>query len=262
MRIAFAARCAVVVVLAGLVGGATASSAPEPEEMSLGLQVYKDMVAHHYLLPPTSPEAKELAPIAKQLSAVGDKLYGAPFHFYVHVSTVPNAYVVYGPWVYVNRGLLQFADNREQVAGVLCHEMSHALHRDGTNDDAKARAYDMHTKAFILKAEKVMHGHFSGTISGMSQFGENFIWLHHSRAQEERADLAGADLCASAKSNPWGLVWMFQKFQNQAPSHGLSWFSDHPSTKTRIAALEKHFKQNPKVFSGWSKSETTATPLR
>src|SRR5579864_4934176 len=128
MTTRIAARFAGIAALLALIV-APASAGGDRLEMALGDQVYREMVAHHYLLPSTSPEAKLLAPIAKQLKAVGDPLYGAPFTFYVHVSTVPNAYVVYGPRVYVNRGLIQFAHNREEIAGVLCHEMSHALHR-------------------------------------------------------------------------------------------------------------------------------------
>ncbi len=254
-----AARCVLVVALLSLICGPAASS-PNPQEIALGNQVYAEMVSHNYLLP-NSPEARLLAPVAKQLKAVGDPAYGAPFTFYVHRSLVPNAFVVYGPRVYVDRGLIRMADSREELAGVLCHEMSHALHRDGTNDDAKSQAYDNRTKALVAKAEKLTHGHLGGAISSFAQFGENFVWLHHSRSQEERADLAGADLCAKAGLNPWGLVWMFQKLERITGSGGLSWFSDHPNTKKRITALKQHFKQNPSVFSSFSSDEMTATPL-
>ncbi|HMD01942.1 MAG TPA: M48 family metallopeptidase, partial [Candidatus Baltobacteraceae bacterium] len=177
------------------------------------------------------------------------------------ISTVPNAFYVYGPRIYVNRGLIRLADSREELAAVLCHEMSHALHRDGSNDDQGAQAYDARTKRLIAQSEAMTHGHLGQPISGLAQYGENFVWLHHSRKQEERADLAGADLCAAAKFNPWGMVWMFQKLERVAGSGGFAWFSDHPDTKTRIAALKHHFRQYPAVFVSFNSDEITATPL-
>jgi hypothetical protein len=38
--------------------------------------------------------------------------------------------------------------------------------------------------------------------------------LGYSRDAESKADVTGSDTCAQAGYNPWGLVWLFQDFQN------------------------------------------------
>jgi predicted Zn-dependent protease len=229
-------------------------------EIALGNDAYAQMVARGELLP-HAPEAALLAPVARKLKAVADPLYGTPFTFYIDRSLVPNAFVIYGPRVYVDRGLIRLADSQEELAGVLCHEISHALHHDGTRDDSLEVRYDDRTKTIMARLEAATHEHFVKHIESFSSAAELFVWKHHSRAEEERADLAGADLCARAGIDPWGLVWMFEKIDKIAPS-GPSFFSDHPSTRARIAALKRHFRKNPAVFARWSPNEAGATPLR
>jgi predicted Zn-dependent protease len=230
-------------------------------EMKLGDQAYAEMVARQELLT-SSPEGKLLAPVAAKLEATGGPLYGAPFHFYIDRSPVPNAFVIYGPRVYVDRGLVQLADSQEELAGVLCHEMSHALHSDGTRDDSMEVVYDNRTKSIMARLEAATRRHFAGHIEAASSAAEEFIWKRHSRAEESRADLAGADLCSQAGLNPLGLVWMFEKINKQVRSSGPSWFSDHPSTTARIAALKRHLRKNKALFGHWSPNESSATPLR
>ena len=45
--------------------------------------------------------------------------------------TQPNAFATPGGNVYVVDSLLYFVKNTEQLAGILCHEVSHMIHRDG-----------------------------------------------------------------------------------------------------------------------------------
>jgi len=253
-----------IAAMAVLFQAAPAAGLPAPvraAEIKLGDQAYAEMVARHEVLA-NSPEGMLLAPVAKQLKATADPLYGAPFQFYIDRSIVPNAFVIYGPRLYVDRGLVRLADSREELAGVLCHEMSHALHSDGTRDDSLEVAYDNRTKSIMARLERATRRHFRGHIESLSSAAELFIWKRHSRSEEERADLAGSDLCARAGFNPWGLVWMFEKIQKAVPSSGPSLFSDHPSTKARIAALKRHFRQNPATFARWSPRESRATPHR
>jgi predicted Zn-dependent protease len=240
---------------------ATAAPAkPDPREMAKSYEVYRDMVERRKIVT-TGSAPKLLAPVAAQLAAVGDRLYGAPFHFYVYKSENTNAFVTYGPRVYVDEGLVRFADSREELAGVLCHEMNHALHRDGSRDDAASQAYEKRAERIVAAAEKPVRGHFEQHLEGLAQHGKVFVWMHHTRAEEERADLSGADLCARAGFNPWGMVWMFQKLQRTVGNGRLSWFADHPDAKKRIAELKHHFKKFPALFARWSSNELTATPL-
>jgi putative metalloprotease len=255
VRLPFAALAAAFLI------AAAPAPTPPPSEARLGDDAYQVMADHHELIP-NSPEAKWLAPVASQLKRTADQMYGTPFQFFVHKSTEPNAYVIYGPRVYVNRGLIDLADNREEVAGVLCHEMSHAMHHDGVHDDKLQAQYDSRLAKLMNRVKGVWHGKTPRKVSGIASFGEALVWNHHSRVEETAADLSGSDLCARAGLNPWGLVWMFQKLAKLDEGGGPSWLSDHPDIKKRIKDLKKHFHKFPAVFEIWSSDPSTGHLLK
>jgi predicted Zn-dependent protease len=253
----FPAVLAALLVLVPGIGAAT----PSAQEIALGNKAYKEMLDNGELLS-NAPQAKLLAPIAARLAAAANPIYGAPFVFYIHRSAIPNAFTVYGPRVYVDRGLVDFADDQQELAGVLCHEMSHVLHHDGRVKAAMSSTYDARVAVLEKYVGKMTHGHFVTGTGKIASIGEELMLLHHSREVEERADLAGAELCSRAGYNPWGLVWIFRKFQRVYGGGGFTFMSDHPDTKARIAALKKAFKKDPGTFGLWVDDEKDdGTPL-
>jgi predicted Zn-dependent protease len=60
--------------------------------------------------------------------------------------------------------------------------------------------------------------------------------------------VTGADICAEAGYNPWGLAWLFQDFQNADVRQIPQLLSDHPANGTRIQTLEKYFRTTPPLF--------------
>jgi len=83
----------------------------------------------------------------------------------------------------------------------------------------------------------------------------------YSREVESSADVTGSDICAETGSNPWGLVWLFQDFQNADTKQIPQLLSDHPANGTRIKTLEKHFSDNPGVFAKFNPDPKSATPF-
>ena len=86
--------------------------------------------------------------------------------------------------------------------------------------------------------------------------------LHFSRGEEESADLTGADTCAAANYNPWGLVWLFNDFQGAHFKTPPEVLSDHPDNSDRITALENHFNQSPATFARFSSERRFAPSKR
>ena len=66
--------------------------------------------------------------IGSQLAAIADPR-GIRYHFYVVNSDVVNAFALPGGYVYVNRGIIERADNLSEFAGVLAHEIGHVAER-------------------------------------------------------------------------------------------------------------------------------------
>jgi predicted Zn-dependent protease len=70
--------------------------------------------------------------------------YPHPFKFYIVHEPHPNAFATPGGNVYVVDSLLYFVKNTEQLAGTLCHEVSHTIHRDGVELMAKSNRIKRH----------------------------------------------------------------------------------------------------------------------
>jgi predicted Zn-dependent protease len=85
--------------------------------------------------------------------------------------------------------------------------------------------------------------------------------LSYSRDVESRADITGSDICAGAGYDPWGLVWLFQDFDNANLGQVPQLISDHPSNQNRVEALEQHFRKQPSVFAKFSPDPKSSPQL-
>ena len=76
--------------------------------------------------------------LGNSLAAVTDTR-GLTWHFAVVDSKEVNAFAVPGGWIYVNRGLIERAQNMSQVAGVLGHEIGHVTKRHSVQQMEQCR---------------------------------------------------------------------------------------------------------------------------
>ena len=230
---------------------------PEPvtdQETELGKAMYDQLRAKGEIVE-TSPLYDSLKPIADAITRVSQPRYPHPFKFYIVHETQPNAFATPGGNVYVVDSMLHFVKNTEQLAGTLCHEVSHTIHRDSVNLMKKNQHItEREAAAAILlgptKAE-LLAIYLLGRLHG----------LGYSRDAESAADVTGSDICAEAGFNPWGLAWLFRDFQNATTKQIPQLLSDHPANTTRITTLEKHFKDNPGTFSKFDSDPKSATPF-
>jgi predicted Zn-dependent protease len=108
------------------------------QEAQIGQQVYAELEKKGEIIR-NSPDYELLTPIAKQIKRIADAQYAFPFHFILVHEKQPNAFAVPGGNVYVTDSLIRFVHNREELAGVLCHETSHDIHHDVVNNIVKDR---------------------------------------------------------------------------------------------------------------------------
>lgn len=235
------------------------AQAPRPEpvtdqETELGQAMYRNLLAKGEIIE-TSPLYDTLKPVADAISRVAQPQYPHPFKFFLVHETQPNAFATPGGNVYVVDSLLYFVKNTEQLAGTLCHEVSHTIHRDGVALMEKEQKIERHEiEAAILL------GPTKANLLAIFLLGKLHS-LGYSRDAESKADLTGSDICASAGYNPWGLVWLFQDFQNADVNQLPQLLSDHPADSNRIHTLERHFRSNPSTFSKFNSDQRSATPF-
>jgi predicted Zn-dependent protease len=203
----------------------------------------------------SSPLYDQLLPIANKVAQTAQPRYNHPFKFYLVHEEQPNAFATPGGKVYVTDSLLFFVKNTEQLAGTLCHEVSHTIHHDSMALIEKERKIERREiGAAILLGPTRAHVLAIALIGKLHSLG-------YSRDAESAADLTGSDICAASSYNPWGLVWLFQDFDAADKNQVPQLLSDHPDNQHRVAALKQHFRQNPTVFGSLSADASRATPF-
>jgi len=223
-------------------------------EVQMGQEVFNELKAKGEIIE-SSPLYDQLRPISDEITRAAQPQYEHPFKFYLVHEQQPNAFATPGGNVYVVDSLLYFVKNKEQLAGTLCHEVSHTIHHDTMELMEKREKLEKRevgaalllgpTKAHLLAIALIGHLHSLG----------------YSRDVEERADLTGSDICARTSYNPWGLVWLLQDFQHSDLPQVPQLLSDHPNDQNRINALERHFRKDPSVFAKFNSDPKSATPM-
>ena len=229
---ALAAFSALLCLLPATAWPATASQ-EERWEIEVGQQRYMEYVQRGEIVSAQSPLYRTLAPIGNAIAAVANREYFTPFHFILLNEQTPNAFSMPGGNVYLTTGLLSFLRNRDQLAGVICHEVSHDVHHD-------------------------MYSVYQETQGGRSPQDPNA--LAYERAAERNADRAGAYLCAKAGFNPWGMVWNFRQHR-EAMGVSSNGGADHPSDAQREADLIALFQSHRATFGRFNNDVASAIPL-
>lgn len=150
------------------------------------------------------------------------------FQFRVADTEEVNAFALPGGYVTVNFGLLARAQTGEEVAGVLGHELQHALLRHGT----KRMLRQMGSSAFML----IVFG--GGDLYGIGQAAGQLAQLSYDRGEESEADERGVELLVRAGIDPRGLATFFKRLAAdniQVPEL----LSTHPDPGGRAELVER-----------------------
>lgn len=226
----------------------------QDQEVQMGQEVFNELKAKGEIIE-SSPLYDQLRPIADAITRSAQPRYNHPFKFYLVHESQPNAFATPGGNVYVVDSLLYFVKNTDQLAGTLCHEVSHTIHHDTvTLMEKQQRLEKREVGAAILLGPTRAH------VLAIMLLGKLHS-LSYSRDVESRADLTGSDVCAATGYNPWGLVWLFQDFDNAKLGQVPQLLSDHPGNQTRVDTLEKHFRQNSSVFGKFNPDPKSASPF-
>ena len=145
-----------------------------------------------------------------------------------------NAFALPGGHVYINRGVIEAADNEAQLAGVMAHEISHVALRHGTNQASKASVAQMPLA--------ILGGLLGSNSTGaaLAQLGAGFtvnsILLKYSRDAESQADLMGTQILYDSGYDPRAMGQFFGKIEG---GNGIAFFSDHPNPDHRIESVNE-----------------------
>jgi Zn-dependent protease with chaperone function len=165
-----------------------------------------------------------------------------------------NAFALPACYLYVNRGMIEAARNEGEMAGVMAHEISHALLRHGTAQGPS-----------VLTQIGAIGAIFGGAIIGAPEAGQILaagMITPYSRRFESNADILGAQIMARAGYDPRDLANMFQTIAKQNEGGRVpEWISTHPDPGNRYNAINKEasmlqVSRNPiKITQGFQRTQ-------
>jgi Zn-dependent protease with chaperone function len=214
----------------------------EQQEIELGRQAASQVEKDQPLL--------RDAGIEKFLDDLGQTLVkksgrpAIPYTFRVLDSPDVNAFALPGGFIFVNRGLIESADTKSELAGVLAHEIGHVVGRHGVEQARRG--------TFLEAGLRALGGLFGDSRSAdLGRMASELVaagaFMRFSREAERQADRYGAQMLFDTGFNPQGMVSFFEKLASTGQSQpGVveKFFASHPSLQDRannIADLLKQF---------------------
>jgi len=186
----------------------------------------------------------------RYINVLGDSIAGLTsrkdldWHFFIVDAQEVNAFAVPGGYVYVNRGLIQRADQMDELAGVLGHEIGHVVRRHTVKQMEKAQGANVGvTLACVLTS--ICNSQVAGAAINIAG---GAVFARFSRQDEAEADAEGVKNTVRAGISPAGMVSMFQKLleeRKSRPGAVESWFLTHPLEEDRINAVQALINQIP-----------------
>ncbi|WP_410211171.1 M48 family metalloprotease [Aquirhabdus sp.] len=150
-----------------------------------------------------------------------------------------NAFAVPGGLVAMNTGLLLSADNADEVAGVLSHEIAHVSqrHYSRQTDAMKNQKWWALGGAIAAIALAKKDGDTSSALFMGTQASLMSQQLAYSRDNEREADRVGMQLMQSAGYDPRAMPDFFEIMQKKTRMVGFvpSFILTHPLTSERIS---------------------------
>ncbi|RLA25183.1 MAG: M48 family peptidase [Gammaproteobacteria bacterium] len=155
-----------------------------------------------------------------------------------------NAFALPGRKIGVHTGLLAVAQNQDQLAAVLGHEVAHVLadHSNERVSHQTAVNQGLSITQAVLNPQSELGQTGMGLLGLGTQYG---IIMPFSRAHESEADIYGLDLMAKAGFDPQESVALWINMGKAGGETPPEFMSTHPAHETRITDLQK---QMPKAL--------------
>jgi predicted Zn-dependent protease len=165
-----------------------------------------------------------------------------------------NAFTSQGQVIYINSGLINAADNANQVQGVMSHEHGHndARHALGIENGIQRTGKNTQLSLLVgLAAGLAGAGDLAMGAVSLGQQAAYGSLLAFSRAQESSADAAGVSYLSKAHISGRGSLEFMEKIQNYEFRYGYphdeeaTYASTHPLSGDRIATLREDYQKDP-----------------
>ena len=152
-----------------------------------------------------------------------------------------NAFALPGGYIGVNTGLLEVAENQDQLATVIGHEIAHVLARHA-NERVSTQSLPS-AGLSLTQALAGLEGTGGDQLMGLLGMGAEYgVLKPFSRSHESEADLLGLDLMAEAGFDPRASIKLWANMNAAGGAQPPVWMSTHPSDEQRMAALNERLE--------------------
>jgi predicted Zn-dependent protease len=166
-----------------------------------------------------------------------------PFTIKVIDSDEVNAFALPGGYLYINRGVLDAADNEAELAGVVAHEIAHVAARHGVEQASKGQIANYASIPLIFLGG--LGGYIVQQVAGLAV---PLGFLKFSRGAEKEADRLGAQYLWASGYDPLAMITFFEKLEakeKKKPGTLAKIFSSHPMTGDRITEVRSLIARFP-----------------
>lgn len=163
-----------------------------------------------------------------------------PYNVKVVNSAVVNASAIPGGFLYLQRGLLEFVEDENEMVGCMAHEIGHIVARHTTNQLALmflARGLFGEVKKNLLLNNDVV----ARIIQSLGGPVVMLAQMSYNRQNESEADMLGFYEMLRAGWNPNGLLNFFTRLEHTEKGRTSldAMLSDHPAPADRAEAIRR-----------------------
>lgn len=226
----------------------------EDPEVKLGREYHEEMVRSGLKLIKDPVLVARVETIGKKIAAIANEnkikaTYGSSelvpydYKFFIVDDGDVNAFSLPGGYIYINKGLLNYCQSDEELAGVLGHEIIHAAHhhvaklqreQSRLNQQMMVGALvTLVARVPAMDALNLLQGFQLIALQKVNGFGQN---------AERDADHAGLIVTQKAGYNPVGMLTFMERLardQQLRPDMELGIFRTHPPERERAEVIEK-----------------------
>ncbi len=251
--------CVALIGAIALASVAALPAAAQSDDEKIGAEVAEQVEAliGIYEMPGTSD----------YVAAIGSRLAGNlednpfTFKFAIVDQFEPNAFALPGGWVYISRALLVLANNEDELAGVIGHEITHVTERHSAKRQRRG------ILGGVLQIPGAIIGSvvdedlgrlLNAPIAAVNQLG----LATYSRGQENEADKLGMRLSAKSGYDPTALADILSHLEADVEmltgeKRKATFFDSHPTTPDRVKNINKEAEKIE-----WSRQKPIASERR
>jgi predicted Zn-dependent protease len=155
-----------------------------------------------------------------------------------------NAFAMAGARVGIYSGLLKVAENQDQLAAVIGHEIAHVTEKHSLERINR----EMTTQAGVIGVNAALGGN-RATAQVLQMGAQVGLSLPFSRGNETEADVVGLQFMAAAGFNPRESIALWQNMGKASKVGPPQFLSTHPSGDSRIQDLIKQLPAALKLYN-------------